>query len=57
MKTIEDTRLLVYRNHDAREYSYKCRRRQEQKWNGICRKALALSLLFLAMTCLVGWSL
>ena len=57
VRTIEDSRGLIYRNHDAREYSYKCRRRNEQKWNGICRKALTLSLLFFIMACLVGWSL
>lgn len=57
VRTIEDPRGIIYRNHDAREYSYKCRRRNEQKWNGICRKALTLSLLFFIMACLVGWSL
>ena len=57
VKYIEDSRSLLERNRDAREYSYKCRRRNEQKWNGICRKALTLSLLFFIMACLVGWSL
>lgn len=54
MKTIEDTRGLIYRNHEAREYSYKCRRKRESKWDRICRKVLATSLLLLAMACLVG---
>ena len=54
MKTIEDNRGLIYRNHEAREYSYKCRRKRESKWDRICRKVLAASLLLLAMACLVG---
>lgn len=54
MKTIEDPRNIILRNHDAREYSYKCRRKRESKWDRICRKVLATSLLLLAMACLVG---
>ena len=57
MKTIEDTRNIILRNHDAREYSYKCRRRQTEKWNRISRNCLAVPLLFLAVVLLVGWSL
>lgn len=54
MRTIEDSRGLIYRNHDAREYHYKCRRRQTAKWDRICRKVLAISLLLFVMACLVG---
>lgn len=54
MKTIEDGRNLIMRNHDAREYHYSCRRRNEAKWNRICWRMLAVSFLFLAMTLLVG---
>lgn len=54
MKTIEDGRNLIMRNHDAREYQYSCRRRNEARWNKICWRMLAVSFLFLAMTLLVG---
>lgn len=54
MKTIEDGRNLIMRNHDAREYRYSCRRRNEARWNRICWRMLAVSFLFLAMACLVG---
>lgn len=57
MKTIEDTRGMIYRNHDAREYSYKCRRRQTAKWDRIARNFLSMSLLFMSVVLLVGWSL
>ena len=57
MKTIEDARSLIYRNHDAREYHYKCRRRQTAKWDRIARNCLSVSLLFMAAVLLVGWSL
>lgn len=57
MRTIEDSRGLIYRNHDAREYHYKCRRRQTAKWDRIARNCLAASLLFMAVVLLVGWSL
>lgn len=57
MKTIEDSRNLIMRNHDAREYSYKCRRRAEARLNHICRSVLASSLLLLAMSLLVGAAL
>ena len=54
MKTIEDGRNLIMRNHDAREYHYSCRRRNEARWNRTCWRMLAVSFLFLAMTLLVG---
>ena len=57
MKMIEESRSLLERNHDAREYSYKCRRRQSAKWDRIARNCLAVSLLFMAVVLLVGWSL
>lgn len=57
MRTIEDSRGLIYRNHDAREYHYKCRRRQTAKWDRIARNCLSVSLLFMAVVLLVGWSL
>lgn len=57
MKTIDDARSIVQRNHAAREYHYKCRRRQTAKWDRIARNCLAVSLLFMAVVLLVGWSL
>ena len=57
MKTIDDARSIVQRNHAAREYHYKCRRRQTAKWDRIARNCLSMSLLFMAVVLLVGWSL
>lgn len=54
VKYIEDNRSMLERNRDAREYSYKCRRERESKWDWICRKVLAISLLLFVMACLVG---
>lgn len=54
MNYIEDNRSMLERNHDAREYHYSCRRRNEARWNKICWRMLAVSFLFLAMTLLVG---
>ena len=56
MKYIEDTRSLLERNHDAREYSYKCWRENTAKWYRITGKALTLSLAVFVFALLVGWA-
>ena len=56
MKYIEDNRSLLERNHDAREYSYKCRRENSAKWSQITRKALTVAVAMFALALLVGWA-
>lgn len=56
MKTMEDSRSLLERNRDAREYSYKARRENTAKWYRITRKALAVAVVLFAISLLVGWS-
>ena len=56
MKYIEDSRSLLERNHDAREYSYKARRNNSAKWNRITCKALTVAVAMFALALLVGWS-
>ena len=56
MKYIEDTRSLLERNHDAREYSYKARRDNSAKWNRITCKALTVAVVVFALALLVGWA-
>lgn len=56
MKYIEDSRSMLERNRDAREYSYKCRRRQTAKWNRITCKALTVAAMLFALALLVGWA-
>lgn len=56
MKYIEDTRSLLERNHDAREYSYKCRRKNSAEWSRITRKALTVAVAMFALALLVGWA-
>ena len=56
MKTIEDGRNLIMRNHDAREYSYKCRRENTAKWYRITGKALTVAVVLFALALLVGWA-
>lgn len=56
MKTMEDSRSLLERNRDAREYSYKARRENTAKWYRITGKALTLALAVFVFALLVGWS-
>ena len=56
MKYIEDSRSILERNRDAREYSYKARRENTAKWYQITGKALAVSVLVFALALLVGWA-
>lgn len=56
MKYIEDTRSLLERNRDAREYSYKARRDNSAKWNRITGKALTVAVVMFALALLVGWT-
>ena len=56
MKYIEDSRSLLERNRDAREYSYKARRENTAKWYRITGKALTLALAVFVFALLVGWA-
>ena len=56
MKTMEDSRSLLERNRDAREYSYKARRENTAKWYRITGKALTLAVVVFALALLVGWA-
>lgn len=56
MKYIEDSRSLLERNHDAREYSYKARRDNSAKWNRITCKALTVAVAMFSLALLVGWA-
>lgn len=56
MKYIEDSRSLLERNHDAREYSYKARRDNSAKWNRLTCKALTVAVAMFALALLVGWA-
>ena len=56
MKYIEDSRSLLERNHDAREYSYKARRDNSAKWSQITCKALTVAVAMFALALLVGWA-
>lgn len=56
MKTMEDSRSLLERNRDAREYSYKARRENTAKWYRITGKALTLALAVFVFALLVGWA-
>ena len=55
MKYIEDSRSLLERNRDAREYSYNARRENTAKWYRITGKALAVAGILFALSLLVGW--
>ena len=57
MRYIEDTRSLLKRNRDAREYSYKARRENTAKWYRITGKALTLALAVFVFALLVGWAI
>ena len=56
MKYIEDSRSLLERNHDAREYSYKCRRKNSAEWSQITCKALTVAVAMFVLALLVGWA-
>lgn len=56
MKTMEDSRSLLERNRDAREYSYKARRENTAKWYRITGKALTVAVVVFALALLLGWS-
>ena len=57
MKYIEDSRSMLERNRDAREYSYKARRENTAKWYRITGKALTVAVVVFALALLVGWAL
>lgn len=57
MKYIEDSRSLLERNRDAREYSYKTRRENTAKWYRITGKALTVAVVVFALALLVGWAI
>lgn len=56
MKYIDDSRSMLERNRDAREYSYKARRENTAKWYRITGKALAVAGILFALALLIGWS-
>ena len=56
MKTMEDSRSMLERNRDAREYSYKARRENTAKWYRITGKALTAALAAFVFALLVGWA-
>lgn len=57
MNYIEDSRSLLERNRDAREYSYKARRENTAKWYRITGKALTVAVVLFALALLVGWAI
>ena len=56
MKYIDDSRSMLERNRDAREYSYKARRENTATWDRITGKALTLALAVFVLALLVGWA-
>ena len=56
MNYIEDSRSMLERNRDAREYSYKARRENTAKWYRITGNALAVALAVFVLALLVGWA-
>lgn len=56
MKYIDDSRSLLERNRDAREYSYKVRRENTETWSRITGKALTVAVVLFALALLVGWA-
>lgn len=56
MNYTEDSRSILERNRDAREYSYKARRKNTAKWYRITGKALTLALAVFVFALLVGWA-
>ena len=56
MNYIEDSRSMLERNRDAREYSYKARRENTAKWYRITGNALTVALAVFVFALLVGWA-
>ena len=56
VKYIEDSRSLLERNRDAREYSYKARRENTATWSRITGKALTVAVVVFALALLLGWA-
>ena len=56
MKYIDDSRSLLERNRDAREYRYKARRENTATWSRITGKALTAALAAFVFALLVGWA-
>lgn len=56
MNYIEDSRSMLERNRDAREYSYKARRENTAKWYRITGKAMTVAVVVFALALLVGWA-
>ena len=56
MKYIDDSRSMLERNRDAREYSYKARRENTATWDRITGKALTVAVVLFALALLVGWA-
>ena len=56
MNYIEDSRSMLERNRDAREYSYKARRENTAKWYRITGKALTVAVVVFALALLLGWA-
>ena len=56
VKYIEDSRSMLERNRDAREYSYKAHRENTATWSRITGKALTVAVVVFALSLLVGWS-
>ena len=56
MNYIEDSRSLLERNRDAREYSYKAHRENTETWSRITGKALTVAVVLFALALLVGWA-
>lgn len=54
MNYTEDSRSILERNRDAREYSYKARRENTAKWYRITGKALTVAVVLFALALLVG---
>lgn len=54
VKYIEDSRSLLERNRDAREYSYKARRENTAKWYRITGKALTAAVILFVLALLMG---
>ena len=54
MKYIEDSRSLLERNRDAREYSYKARRENTATWSRITGKALTAAVILFVLALLMG---
>ena len=54
MKYIEDSRSLLERKRDAREYRYKARRENTATWSRITGKALTAAVILFVLALLLG---